>query len=219
MAHWSQSQFFLQLLHVICELIQTLTVLFSFVQVQVTYRTLSEAQPQPYRTPGVGRASEGRDFVPLMDSVVFVANQSEANITLRVLDDEDPERDESVFVTLVGVELVEGEQARPSKTPTRHYGLETLPHLADEATLIHFLSVSSSPSLGSGMDTVAQVIVEASDDAFGVLQLSTPAVSVAEDYVGPIINVTRVGGIFADVSVKFRAVPVTARVSKCCLSP
>lgn len=103
-------------------LIQILTFLFSFVQVQVTYRTLSEAQPQPYRTPGVGRASEGRDFVPLMDSVVFLANQSEANITLRVLDDEDPERDESVFVTLVGVQLIEGEQARPSKTPTRCTG-------------------------------------------------------------------------------------------------
>lgn len=64
-------------------------------------------------------------------------------------------------------------------------------------------------------DIVAQVIVEASDDAFGMLQLSASAVSVAEDYVGPIINVTRVGGIFADVSVKFRAVPLTARVSKC----
>lgn len=103
-------------------LIQILTFLFSFVQVQVTYRTLSEAQAQPYRTPGVGRASEGRDFVPLMDSVVFLANQSEANITLRVLDDEDPERDESVFVTLVGVQLIEGEQARPSKTPRRCTG-------------------------------------------------------------------------------------------------
>lgn len=77
------------------------------------------------------------------------------------------------------------------------------------------LTVSSSPSLGPRMDIVAQVIVEASDDAFGILQLSASAVSVAEHYVGPIINVTRVGGIFADVSVKFRAVPLTARVSKC----
>lgn len=59
------------------------------------------------------------------------------------------------------------------------------------------------------------MVLEASDDAFGVLQLSASAVSVAEDYVGPIINVTRQGGIFADVSVKFRAVPLTARVSKC----
>ena len=62
---------------------------------------------------------------------------------------------------------------------------------------------------------MAQVIVRASDGAFGVLQLSASAVSVEEDYVGPIINVTRVGGIFADVSVKFIAVPVTARAGKC----
>ncbi|XP_070820196.1 adhesion G-protein coupled receptor V1 isoform X2 [Chaetodon trifascialis] len=156
-------------------------------QVRVTYATLNEAQPEPYRTPGVGRATEGRDFVPLLDSVVFLANQSEANITLRVLDDEDPERDESVFVKLISVQLIEGEQER---------------------------LISNSPSLGPTTDIVAQVIVEASDDAFGILQLSASAVSVAEHYVGPIINVTRVGGIFADVSVKFRAVPLTARVSE-----
>ncbi|XP_060927102.1 adhesion G-protein coupled receptor V1 [Limanda limanda] len=156
-------------------------------QVRVTYRTLNEADPDPYRIPGVGRATEGRDFVPLDDSVVFSANQSEANITLRVLDDEDPERDEVVFVKLISVQLIEGEQER---------------------------LISNSPALGSKTDTVAQVVVGASDDAFGVLQLSASAVSVAENYVGPIINVTRVGGIFADVSVKFRAVPLTARVSE-----
>ncbi|XP_075324846.1 adhesion G-protein coupled receptor V1 [Odontesthes bonariensis] len=156
-------------------------------QVQVTYGTLNEADPQPYRTPGVGRATEGLDFVSLLDSVVFMANQSEANITLSVLDDEDPERDESVFVKLISVQLIQGEQER---------------------------LIMNSPSLGPSTDIVAQVIVEASDDAFGILQLSAPAVSVAEHYVGPIINVTRVGGIFADVSVKFRAVPLTARVSE-----
>ncbi|XP_068166577.1 adhesion G-protein coupled receptor V1 [Antennarius striatus] len=156
-------------------------------QVRVTYRTLTEAEPDPYSTTGVGRATEERDFIPLLDSVVFMTNQSEANITLRVLDDEDPERDESVFVKLTDVQLIKGEQAR---------------------------LVSTSPSLGFRSDIVAQVIVEASDDAFGILQLSTSAVSVAEHYVGPIINVTRVGGIFADVSVKFRAVPLTARVSE-----
>uniref|UniRef100_A0A3B4V3U8 Adhesion G-protein coupled receptor V1 n=1 Tax=Seriola dumerili TaxID=41447 RepID=A0A3B4V3U8_SERDU len=156
-------------------------------QVRVTYETLNEVDPEPYRTPGVGRATEGRDFVSLRDSVVFLANQSEANITLHVLDDEDPERDEAVFVKLISVQLIKGEQER---------------------------LISNSPSLGPKADTVAQVIVEASDDAFGILQLSASAVSVAEHYVGPIINVTRVGGIFADVSVKFRAVPLTARVSE-----
>ncbi|KAM3842448.1 adhesion G-protein coupled receptor V1-like, partial [Diretmus argenteus] len=156
-------------------------------KVRVTYGTLSEVDPAPYSTPGVGRASEGWDFVPLLESVVFLANQSETNITLQVLDDEDPERDESVFVELISVHLIEGEQER---------------------------LIAKSPRLGAKTEIVAQVIVEASDDAFGVLQLSAHAVSVAEHYVGPIINVTRVGGIFADVSVKFRAVPMTARVSE-----
>ncbi|XP_014844179.1 PREDICTED: G-protein coupled receptor 98 isoform X1 [Poecilia mexicana] len=156
-------------------------------QVRVTYGTLKESDPEPYRTPGVGRATEGQDFVSLLDSVVFLANQTEANVTLRVLDDNDPERDESVFVKLISLDLIKGDQNRP---------------------------ILTSPSLGPLTDIVAQVIVEASDDAFGVLQLSASAVSVAEHYVGPIINVTRVGGIFADVSVKFRAIPVTARVSE-----
>ena len=82
----------------------------------MTYETLREADLAPYRTPGVGRATEGRDFVPLLDSVVFLANQSEANITLQILDDEDPERDESVFVELTSVLIVEAAQERLSKT-------------------------------------------------------------------------------------------------------
>ncbi|KAF7200055.1 adhesion G-protein coupled receptor V1 isoform X2 [Nothobranchius furzeri] len=156
-------------------------------QVRLTYGTLNDTDPEPYRTPGVGRATGGKDFVSLLSSAVFLANQTEANITLRVLDDSDPERDESVFVKLISVQLIQGEQKR---------------------------LIENSPSLGSSSSTVAQVIVEASDDAFGILQLSASAVSVAEDYVGPIINVTRVGGIFADVSVKFRAVPLTATVGE-----
>ncbi|XP_028834405.1 adhesion G-protein coupled receptor V1 isoform X2 [Denticeps clupeoides] len=156
-------------------------------RVRVTYQTLREIDPAPLQTPGVGRATEGRDFIPVRESVNFVANQSVVNVTLRVLDDQEPERAESVFIELVSVQLVEGVQPRP---------------------------IPSSPRLGPRASAVAQVIVEASDDAFGLLQLSSPAVSVAEYYVGPIINVTRIGGIFADVSVKFRAVPITARLSE-----
>lgn len=82
---------------------------------RVTYATLNATDPEPFKTPGVDRATEGRDFVPLQNSVVFLANQSEANITLRVLDDEDPERDEAVFVKLISVKLIRGEQERFSK--------------------------------------------------------------------------------------------------------
>uniref|UniRef100_A0AAY5ERU0 Calx-beta domain-containing protein n=1 Tax=Electrophorus electricus TaxID=8005 RepID=A0AAY5ERU0_ELEEL len=90
------------------------------------------------------------------------------NITIRIMDDKDPERAESAYVELSSVTLLQGAQTRPG-----------------------------------------EIIIEASDNAFGVLQLSSSAVSVPEFYVGPIINVTRTGGIFADVSVKFRAVPMT----------
>lgn len=75
-------------------------------------------------------------------------------------------------------------------------------------------SVSNSPRLGLIADTIARIIISASDDAFGTLQLSASAVRVAENYVGPIINVTRFGGIFADVSVKFKAIPITAIAGK-----
>lgn len=61
---------------------------------------------------------------------------------------------------------------------------------------------------------MAHVIVVANDDAFGTVQLSAPSVHVAENHVGPIINVTRTGGTFADVSVKFKALPITATAGK-----
>lgn len=77
--------------------------------------------------------------------------------------------------------------------------------------LIFFcFSVANSPRLGPKVETIAHLIIIANDDAFGTLQLSTPIVRVAENHVGPIINVTRTGGAFADVSVKFKAVPITA---------
>lgn len=86
------------------------------MQVRVSYGTLKETDEEPFRTPGVGRATEGKDFVPLLDSVVFLANQSQANVTLQVLDDNDPERDESIFVRLIDVRLIQGEQERFSKS-------------------------------------------------------------------------------------------------------
>lgn len=193
-------------------------------RVRVTYRTLRDTDAAPYSTPGVGRASAGNDFVPVVESVIFSANQSEVNVTLRVLDDEEPERAESVFLELVSVTLVEGLQPRPGKSYFKgvlNYKLcnvQSITALNKKPGCVlnvtFGFSVALSPRLGPRNATVAQIIIEASDDAFGVLQLSSPAVSVHEYYVGPIINVTRIGGIFADVSVKFRAVPLTARVGE-----
>ncbi|XP_077792347.1 adhesion G-protein coupled receptor V1 isoform X2 [Podarcis muralis] len=151
--------------------------------VMVTYRTMGDEEQSPYLPSNVARARQEQDYLPISGFVIFAANESEATIELPILDDSEPEKSESLFVELLRVTLVEGAQHR---------------------------SISDSPRLGAKGDTIAHIIINANDDAFGTLQLSAPAVRVAENYIGPIINVTRTGGIFADVSVKFKAVPITA---------
>ncbi|XP_019318343.2 adhesion G-protein coupled receptor V1 isoform X6 [Panthera pardus] len=152
-------------------------------KVIVTYATLDDMEKPPYFPPSIARASQGRDYMPASGFALFRANQSEATITISVLDDDEPERSESVFVELLNSTLIEKVQNRP---------------------------IPNSPRLGPKVETIAHLIIIANDDAFGTLQLSAPVVRVAENHVGPIINVTRAGGAFADVSVKFKAVPITA---------
>uniref|UniRef100_UPI00398F1058 adhesion G-protein coupled receptor V1 isoform X2 n=1 Tax=Pristiophorus japonicus TaxID=55135 RepID=UPI00398F1058 len=152
----------------------------------VSYSTVDDTKSTdlPYF---IARATEESDYLAISGSVIFEANQIEANVTIPILDDVEPERPESVFVQLHNVVLLEEEQNRP---------------------------IAGSPRLGPKNDIIAQVIINANDDAFGTLQLSTSAVRVSENYIGPIINVTRTGGIFADVSVKFKAFSMTARVGE-----
>ncbi|XP_044889500.1 adhesion G-protein coupled receptor V1 isoform X1 [Felis catus] len=152
-------------------------------KVIVTYATLDDMEKPPYFPPSIARATQGRDYMPASGFALFRANQSEATITISVLDDDEPERSESVFVELLNSTLIEKVQNRP---------------------------IPNSPRLGPKVETIAHLIIIANDDAFGTLQLSAPVVRVAENHVGPIINVTRAGGAFADVSVKFKAVPITA---------
>ncbi|KAM4707152.1 adhesion G-protein coupled receptor V1 [Discoglossus pictus] len=151
--------------------------------VMVGYRTIMDSEKVLFFPSNLFRATQGKDYLSVSGNVLFTANMSEADIFLPILDDDDPETAESFFVELINVTLMEQEQYQP---------------------------VLDSPRLGYKIETVAHVIINASDDAFGVLQLSTTYVRIAESYVGPIINVTRTGGMFADVSVKFKAVPITA---------
>ncbi|XP_036887970.1 adhesion G-protein coupled receptor V1 [Sturnira hondurensis] len=152
-------------------------------KVIVTYATLDDMEKPPYFPPNLARATQGRDYVPASGFALFRANQSEATILISILDDDEPERSESVFIELLNSTLIEKVQNRP---------------------------IPNSPRLGPKVETIAHLIIAANDDAFGILQLSAPIVRVEENHVGPIINVTRTGGAFADVSVKFKTVPITA---------
>uniref|UniRef100_A0A8C5P4D2 Adhesion G-protein coupled receptor V1 n=1 Tax=Jaculus jaculus TaxID=51337 RepID=A0A8C5P4D2_JACJA len=152
-------------------------------EVIVSYAAVDDLEKTPHFPPNVARANQGRDYRPASGFALFSANHTEATITLSVLDDDEPERSESVFIELLNCTLAEKVQSRP---------------------------IPGSPRLGPKVETIAHVIIVANDDAFGTLQLSAPLVRVAENHVGPIVNVSRSGGAFADVSVKFKAVPVTA---------
>ncbi|KAM9694992.1 adhesion G-protein coupled receptor V1 [Trichechus inunguis] len=152
-------------------------------KVIVMYATMDDMEKPLYFPPNLARATQGRDYIRASGFVIFRANQSEATITISILDDNEPERSESVFIELLNSTLIEKVQDRP---------------------------IPNSPRLGLKVETIAHLIIIANDDAFGTLQLSAPIVRVAENHVGPIINVTRTGGVFADVSVKFKAVPITA---------
>ncbi|XP_069912554.1 adhesion G-protein coupled receptor V1 [Oryctolagus cuniculus] len=152
-------------------------------KVIVSYATLDDMEKPPYLPPNLARATQGRDYLSASGFALFGANQSEATISISILDDDEPERSESMFIKLLNSTLIEKEQARP---------------------------IPNSPRLGPKVEALAHIMIIANDDAFGTLQLSAPVVRVAENHVGPIINVTRTGGAFADVSVKFKAVPLSA---------
>ncbi|XP_058132092.1 adhesion G-protein coupled receptor V1 [Dasypus novemcinctus] len=152
-------------------------------KVIVTYATVDDMEKPPYFPPNLARGTQGKDYLPASGFAVFGTNQSEAMISISILDDDEPERSESVFIELLNSTLIEKVQDRP---------------------------IPNSPRLGPKVETIAHLIIIANDDAYGTLQLSAPVVRVAENHIGPIINVTRTGGAFADVSVKFKAVPITA---------
>lgn len=92
--------------------------------VKVSYRTVGDEVMPPYLPSTVARATRGQDYQPISGSVIFAANESEATIELSILDDDEPERSESVFVELIDAILVEGVQHRPSKTS---YAFSKLP--------------------------------------------------------------------------------------------
>ena len=59
--------------------------------------------------------------------------------------------------------------------------------------------MASSPSLGPAAEIFSQVIIEANDNANGLLSLSTSAVSVEEQRTEPFLYVNRTAGSFGEV--------------------
>lgn len=86
--------------------------------VMVKYRTIGDEEKLPFLPHDIVRAAEGKDYIPITGYVVFATSESEATISLPILDDDDPERSESVFVQLSGIALIKKVQDRPGKCLT-----------------------------------------------------------------------------------------------------
>lgn len=84
-------------------------------EVAVSYATIDDMEKPPYFPPNLARATQGGDYVSASGLALFRANQTEAMITISILDDDEPERSESVFIELFNSSLVDKVQNRPSK--------------------------------------------------------------------------------------------------------
>lgn len=83
--------------------------------VMVTYQTIKDSETLSFFPPNIARATQWKDYWPIYGSVLFTSNISEVEIFLPILDDNDPERSEYIFVELFNVTLVEKVQSQPGK--------------------------------------------------------------------------------------------------------
>ncbi|XP_038076858.1 adhesion G-protein coupled receptor V1-like isoform X2 [Patiria miniata] len=150
--------------------------------VQVVYSTLNAEETIPNMPAYISRARENVDFIPTRSSVIFSPGQLSSDVSVVLLDDTEPETAESLFVYIVSVSLLSSPQANP---------------------------VIDSPRVGA--EHIAEVYIQANDDANGVLQLSASTVRVSEESMQPFLNVTRVAGSFGTVTVTFQHIPGTAQ--------
>ncbi|XP_061172919.1 adhesion G-protein coupled receptor V1-like [Saccostrea echinata] len=155
----------------------------TYGEVEVFYRTLLPNETNLPYLPSVLARADRSDFRHVEGSLIFTQGQSSASFNVLVMDDNLPETDESVFVTLSRVQLLKQAQSR---------------------------TLTDSPTLGTAAWVFGQIIIRSNDNAHGTLILSPLSVSVPENATDVGVSVQRQGGAFGEVSVKFRVANNTA---------
>uniref|UniRef100_A0A1I8J347 Cadherin domain-containing protein n=1 Tax=Macrostomum lignano TaxID=282301 RepID=A0A1I8J347_9PLAT len=150
--------------------------------VRISYRTLSHAETFPFLPIVVDRATENADFAAVTGYVDMSPGQTSATFSVGILDDPIPEPDESFFVVLTGIRLLNSSSTGP----------EVLPQL----DLNH--------------RTYAQVIISLNDNANGILDFSAAETLVPEEKAGPFLFLQRKGGQFGVVTALFEIISITA---------
>ncbi|VDI35962.1 G-protein coupled receptor 98 [Mytilus galloprovincialis] len=154
----------------------------TFGTVDIYYRTLGPAELHPQVPVTVNRAGVN-DYRATEGMVRFGPTEPQKTIIVTVMDDSDPENDESFYVILINATLHTPAQTR---------------------------SVSNSPRLGLLSESLAQIMITSNDIANGALELSPTSVKILESAPNVGVKLLRRGGTFGQVSVKFRVVNGTA---------
>ena len=76
-----------------------------FGSVRVGYRTLAPSEVHPHLPKGTNRAST-EDFNSTSGTIVLTMGVKQKNFTVAIVDDLEPEEDETVFVVLTEVYLI-----------------------------------------------------------------------------------------------------------------
>lgn len=82
--------------------------------VSVGYQSVAPGETYNY-LPGPVNRADYQDFNNVSGNVSFLPNQEYAFFSVTILDDMEPEQDESIFVRLVSTRLVQAAQLRPGK--------------------------------------------------------------------------------------------------------
>ncbi|KAL8615958.1 hypothetical protein ACOMHN_034634 [Nucella lapillus] len=149
-----------------------------FGTVDVSFQTLAPDERYNY-LPGPLKRADYQDYVAASGNITFQPRQEFGTFSVTVLDDTDPEQDESVFARLTNTRMIQAAQHRP---------------------------VAGSPRIGLNTESYAQILISSNDDASGVLQLSPTTLTVAEGVGVPQVRVVRSGGTFGEVTVQFRTI-------------
>lgn len=59
--------------------------------------------------------------------------------------------------------------------------------------------MDNTPVIGESNKIFGQVVIEANDDANGILQLSSSEITVSEETILPVVFVNRSAGLFGEV--------------------
>nr|XP_006812422.1 PREDICTED: G protein coupled receptor 98-like protein isoform X1 [Saccoglossus kowalevskii] len=147
-------------------------------------------QVQLSYTTSPGTAITGQDFSPSSRTVIFSDGVDIQNVDIIILQDDIPEAPEDFYVNITSLELL----SYSDNDYSDHGGL----------------ALDMPPIIGP--TSVVTIVIDKNDNAEGIIEFSEDDVNfvVTEDIGTASVPVTRIGGMYGLVSVKFTSQPLTA---------